>query len=232
MKVQLKAITPEAEQTIVEIARVSSSRKDKQEAPEGLINYLIKNWHWSPFEHGFITMEIETSKAIGIQLLRHRSFTFQEFSQRYQDVSKVSDEGMFEDVEIRKQATNNRQSSEEVFDPEVEIGSLLSGDIEAPYTKTLTIPASELIESCLETCGSLYESLLEAGVAREQARMILPLATKTRVYMTGSIRSWIHFVKLRDDGHAQKEAQEIARAIKNILVDELPIISKALGWKQ
>ena len=85
MKVNLKAITPDTEQTIVEIARVSSSRKDKSEAPEGLINYLIKNWHWSPFEHGFITMEIETSKAIGIQLLRHRSFTFQEFSQRYQN---------------------------------------------------------------------------------------------------------------------------------------------------
>jgi thymidylate synthase (FAD) len=218
MKVQLKAITPEAEQTIVEIARVSSSRKDKQEAPEGLINYLIKNWHWSPFEHGFVTMEIETSKAIGIQLLRHRSFTFQEFSQRYQDVSKVSDEGMFEDIEIRKQATNNRQSSEEVFDPQLVL-----------YNEEWA--ASESIEYALEQIGELYTQLLEAGVAREQARMVLPLATKTRIYMTGSIRSWIHFVKLRDDGHAQKEAQEVARAIKNILVDELPIISKALGWK-
>src|SRR5699024_1548654 len=117
MKVKLKAITPNIEQTIVEIARVSSSRENKSEKPEGLINYLIKNSHWSPFEHGYITFEIETSKAIGIQLLRHRSFTFQEFSQRYQDVSKISEEGIFEDVELRRQAENNRQSSEEVFDP-------------------------------------------------------------------------------------------------------------------
>lgn len=231
MKVSLKSITPEAEQTIVEIARVSSSREDKTEAPEGLINYLIKNWHWSPFEHGYITMEIETSKAIGIQLLRHRSFTFQEFSQRYQDVNKVSEDGMFEGIELRRQATNNRQSSEEVFNPEISIGELLSGNTESTSVKILTVPASELVEDCLYTCGQLYDSLLKEGVAREQARMILPMATKTRIYMTGSIRSWIHFIKLRDDGHAQKEAQEIARAIKDILLVELPIISKALGWK-
>lgn len=218
MKVSLKSITPEAEQTIVEIARVSSSREDKSEAPEGLINYLIKNWHWSPFEHGYITMEIETSKAIGIQLLRHRSFTFQEFSQRYQDVNKVSDDGMFEDVEIRRQAVNNRQSSEEVFAPEILI-----------YNETFD--ASKAINYGMKEMGNLYDSLLQAGVAREQARMVLPMATKTRIYMTGSIRSWIHFIKLRDDGHAQKEAQEIARAIKDILVVELPVISKALGWE-
>jgi thymidylate synthase (FAD) len=232
MKVQLKAITPEAEQTIVEIARVSSSRKDKQEAPEGLINYLIKNSHWSPFEHGSVTMEIETSKAIGIQLIRHRSFTFQEFSQRYQDVSKISDEGMFEEIEIRRQATNNRQSSEEVFDPRIKVDMELkshpSGGLEL---KPIFADASDAIEEHLDNCEVLYDLLIEAGVAREQARMVLPMATKTRIYMTGSIRSWIHFVKLRDDAHAQKEAQEIARAIKDILVQELPIISKSLGWK-
>ena len=222
MVVNLKAITPNIEDTIVEIARVSSSRKDKLEKPEGLINYLISNWHWSPFEHGFITMEIETSKAIGIQLLRHRSFTFQEFSQRYQDVSKVSDEGMFEGVEIRRQATNNRQSSEEVFDPLVTFddGINVHSNVEA----------SVMLESHLEQSQNLYETLIDAGVAREQARMVLPMATKTRIYMTGSVRSWIHFIKLRDDGHAQKEAQEIARAIKDILKVEMPIISKALGW--
>lgn len=228
MKVALKAITPEAEQTIVEIARVSSSRKDKQEAPEGLINYLIKNWHWSPFEHGYITMEIETSKAIGIQLLRHRSFTFQEFSQRYQDVNKVSEDGMFEDVEIRRQATDNRQSSEEVFSPVLEGFGLEFEEDFPDHDPT----ADEAIKHFNLIAGSLYDDLLEAGVAREQARMVLPMATKTRIYMTGSIRSWIHFIKLRDDGHAQKEAQEIARAIKDILVVELPIISKALGWKE
>lgn len=219
MKVNLKAITPDIENTIVEIARVSSSRKDKTEKPEGLINYLIKNWHWSPFEHGFITMEIETSKAIGIQLLRHRSFTFQEFSQRYQDVGKVSDSGMFEEVEIRKQATNNRQSSEEVFDPDVEI------------SEGFPEKASDIIYKSCRWNQLAYDAMLKAGVAREQARMVLPMATKTRIYMTGSVRSWIHFIKLRDDGHAQKEAQEIARAIKSILIKELPIISNALDWE-
>lgn len=221
MKVSLKAITPNIEDTIVEIARVSSSRKDKKEKPEGLINYLIKNWHWSPFEHGFITMEIVTSKAIGIQLLRHRSFTFQEFSQRYQDVGKVSDSGMFEDVEIRKQATNNRQSSEEVFNPMVGYWQGEEGCTDA----------ENVVRETLNMTGDAYKCLLEAGVAREQARMVLPMATKTRIYMTGSVRSWIHFIKLRDDGHAQKEAQEIARAIKEILKVEIPIISKALKWE-
>lgn len=231
MKVSLKAITPNTEDTIVEIARVSSSRTDKKEKPEGLINYLIKNWHWSPFEHGFITMEIETSKAIGIQLLRHRSFTFQEFSQRYQDVNKVSDDGMFEDVEIRKQATNNRQSSEEVFDP-IFTSSFEVMDTDEPECDTYypEVHATDEISEVFYHSQRVYSNLLKAGVAREQARMVLPMATKTRIYMTGSVRSWIHFIKLRDDGHAQKEAQLIAKEIKEILKVELPIISKALGW--
>lgn len=221
MKVKLKTITPDIENIIVEIARVSSSRKDKTEKPEGLINYLIKNSHWSPFEHGFITFEIETSKAIGIQLLRHRSFTFQEFSQRYQEVGKISDDGMFEPIELRKQAENNRQSSEEVFDPIVEGNyDTIQEDIEA----------SSLIEEHLKVSEELYKALLESGVAREQARMILPMNTKTRIYMTGSVRSWIHFLSIRDDGHAQKEIQLIAKSIKSQFVDNLPIVSKALSW--
>lgn len=224
MKVNLKAITPNIEETIVEIARVSSSRTDKKEKPEGLINYLIKNWHWSPFEHGYITMEIETSKAIGIQLIRHRSFTFQEFSQRYQDVNILSVEGMFEDIEIRRQATNNRQSSEAIFDPEISNRpDEEDGGIKIHY-------ASDYIDSHIWRSGELYNLLLEKGVAREQARMVLPMATKTRIYMTGSVRSWIHFIKLRDDSHAQKEVQLIAKDIKDILKDELPTISKALEW--
>lgn len=218
MQVKLKTITPDIENIIVEIARVSSSRKDKTEKPEGLINYLTKNSHWSPFECGYITFEIETSKAIGIQLLRHRSFTFQEFSQRYQEVGKISDDGMFEHIEIRKQATNNRQSSEEVFDPEIEyiLGGFTTASIE--------------IDRILGEIEDLYGLLLESGVAREQARMILPMCTKTRIYMTGSVRSWIHFLSIRDDGHAQKEIQLIAKDIKSQFVDNLPIVSNALGW--
>jgi thymidylate synthase (FAD) len=220
MKVSMKVITPDVEQNIVEIARVSSSRNDKSEKPEGLLNYLIKNKHWSPFEHGSITFEIETSKAIGIQLIRHRSFTFQEFSQRYQDVSKISESGMFEDIELRKQSDNNRQSSSEVFDPYMVLS----------HEESVDSPASVYIKEHQQATLNLYNTLIEAGVAREQARMVLPMATKTRIYMTGTVRSWIHFLAIRDDEHAQKEIRLIAQEIKAIMVKELPIISKALSW--
>jgi len=213
MKVGLKVMTPDAEQNIVEIARVSSSRQDKSQAPEGLINYLIQNKHWSPFEHGSMTFEIETSKAIGIQLIRHRSFTFQEFSQRYAVVTDI------EPIELRKQATNNRQSSTEVFNPL--INNLLF---------IVQKPASEVIDTYNRLGEILYKDLLNAGVARECARMVLPMATSTTIFMTGTIRSWIHFLQIRDDEHAQKEIRLIAKDIKEIIVKELPIISNALGW--
>lgn len=225
MKVELKSITPSIEEVIVEIARVSSSRLDKKEDPSGLLNYLIKNSHWSPFEHGFITFEIETSKAIGIQLLRHRSFTFQEFSQRYQDVNKVSPKGIFEPIELRMEHPTNRQSSTEVFNPLITMNEYFGG-----YIPGYEIEASNLIEGYLESTKEFYNKLIESGVAKEQARLILPMCTKTRIYMTGSVRSWIHFLSLRDDIHAQKEAQEIAREIKKIFKNELPIISKSLGF--
>ena len=220
MKVELVEVTPNAEERIVEIARVSSSRKDKKSKPEGLINYLIKHSHWSPFEHAFMTLEIETSKAIGIQLIRHRSFTFQEFSQRYQDVGIL--DNMFEDVELRKQATDNRQSSTEEFDPL--IGGFEYGGVNFP------IDANSLIKRHLIQSQRLYRDLIEVGVAREQARMILPLCTKTKIYMTGPIRSWIHFFKLRDDAHAQKEIQLVAKEGKKIFIEQFPIISNALEY--
>jgi thymidylate synthase (FAD) len=216
MKVTLQAVTPNAEENIVEIARVSSSRKDKKAKPEGLLNYLIKHKHFSPFEHSYLTLEIETSKAIGIQLIRHRSFTFQEFSQRYQDVNAIDD--MFEPVELRKQCDNNRQSSTEVFNPIIRMES--------------TSPADEIVTSLLGKIQSVYNRLLEAGVAREQARMILPMTTKTKIFMTGSIRSWIHFFDLRDDEHAQKEIQLIAKEGKKIFSEQFPIISRALSYSK
>jgi thymidylate synthase (FAD) len=152
-----------------------------------------------------MSVEIETSKAIGIQLIRHRSFTFQEFSQRYQDVSLLGD--MFEDIEFRKQCEDNRQSSTEIHE---------GSNAEA--------------KRILLDIKNLYQGLLEDGIARETARMILPLCTKTKIHMTGSIRSWVHFLELRDDGHAQKEIQLIAKEIKRIFVEEFPIISKALKY--
>ncbi len=170
MNVSLVSVTPKAEENIVYIARVSSKREDKISKPEGLLNYLIKHKHWSPFEHSHLSVEIETSKAIGIQLIRHRSFTFQEFSQRYQNVNLLGD--MFEEIEFRKQCEDNRQSSTEVHNT-----------------------SNAEIKKILLEIKRLYEGLLQDGVARETARMILPLCTKTKIHMTGSIRSWIHFLE-------------------------------------
>ena len=216
MKVTLLNATPNAEDHIVEVARVSSSRKDKKSKPEGLLNYLIKHKHWSPFEHGHITFEIETSKAIGIQLIRHRSFSFQEFSQRYQDVNKFGE--IFEPIELRAQCEDNRQSSTEVIDPIIEM---------SPSSSTR---ANHLIQDHFKNSHRLYDELLNAGVAREQARMVLPLATTTKIHMTGSIRSWIHFLELRDDEHAQKEIQLVAKEIKKHFKEQFPIISNALKY--
>jgi thymidylate synthase (FAD) len=213
MKVTLLNVTPNAEDHIVEVARVSSSRKNKKDKPEGLLRYLVQHKHWSPLEHGHATFEIETSKAIGIQLIRHRSFSFQEFSQRYQDVNRLGD--IFEPIELRAQCEDNRQSSTEVINPLLPNG----------------VSSDASIKVHLERSHQLYNDLLEAGIAREQARMVLPLATTTKIHMTGSIRSWIHFLELRDDGHAQKEIQLIAKEIKHIFIQEFPIISKALGYE-
>jgi thymidylate synthase (FAD) len=210
MKVELKSITPDAEKTIVEIARVSSTRKDKSENPEGLINYLIKNNHWSPFEMASMCIEIETSKAIGIQLIRHRSFSFQEFSQRYSEVQS------FEPIEFRKQCENNRQSSTNVINAfeSLEFYSLFRD-----------------IDKHLQQSLELYQELLDKGVAKECARMILPMCSTTTIYMSGTIRSWLHFLGIRCNQHSQKEMQEIANLIKKIFIQELPIISKAV-WKE
>ena len=222
MKVTLLNVTPNAEDHIVEVARVSSSRKDKKSKPEGLLRYLVQHKHWSPFEHGHATFEIETSKAIGIQLIRHRSFAFQEFSQRYQDVNRLGD--IFEPLELRSQCEDNRQSSVEIIDPTIKLPSGLLG------MKT-SYKASKAIDDYLSRGHELYNALLEGGVARETARMVLPLATTTKIHMTGSIRSWVHFLELRDDDHAQKEIQQVAKEIKRIFIEEFPIISNALKYE-
>jgi thymidylate synthase (FAD) len=220
MKVTLLNVTPNAENHIVEVARVSSSRKNKKDKPDGLLRYLVQHKHWSPFEHGHATFEIETSKAIGIQLIRHRSFAFQEFSQRYQDVNHLGD--IFEPLELRAQCEDNRQSSTEIINP-----SLYRNF----NTGLKSYTAQQVINNHFEDAHTLYNDLLEAGVAREQARMILPLNTTTKIHMTGSIRSWIHFLELRDDSHAQKEIQLVAQEIKRIFIDKFPIISKALEYE-
>ena len=220
MKVTLLNVTPNAEEHIVEVARVSSSRKNKKDKPEGLLSYLVRHKHWSPFEHSYATFEIETSKAIGIQLIRHRSFSFQEFSQRYQDVNHMGD--MFEPIELRAQCEDNRQSSTEVIDPKFDIMGVVS------------YPANEAIEKHFESCQTLYNRLLDAGVAREQARSILPLTVYTKVWWTASFQSIMNFIELRDEKTSQVEIQEYARALKEIMLETFTETTKLWGetyWK-
>jgi thymidylate synthase (FAD) len=173
-----------------------------KENPEKLMKYLVTHKHWSPFEHTFFTFKIQTSMSIGEQLLRHRSFTFQKQSGRYEEMNE------FEPIELRKQAEKNRQSSEEIVDPILKLGSGQK--------------ASAVIDAYLRASRNLYEMLLSEGVARECARLVLPACTSTMMLMSGSLRSWFHFLEIRDDGHAQKEAQEIAREIKGVLAKEIP----------
>lgn len=198
-------LTPE--ELIVYTARVSSPQNQHNTATsDRLIAYLIKHKHWSPFEMVDMTVEILTSRGIAQQILRHRSFSFQEFSQRYADATD------FEEVQLRKSGTTNRQSSSEEFDPIIDGQSALS-----------------LVETHVKNADALYRALLGAGVARECARFVLPLSTQTRLYMKGSIRSWIHYLQVRTDEHTQLEHREIANAIKDIFASEFPNISKALN---
>ena len=188
------------------VARIGKSKDD----PEKLMKYLVKHHHWSPFEHTFFTFKIRTSRAIGRELLRHRSFTFQELSQRYEAVME------FEPIELRAQAEKNRQSSEDMIDPMV--------DDNFGVFEAMPVKASIMVNQVLDIVQDLYEELLKAGVARECARMILPECTMTTILMTGSLRSWIHFLAIRDEGAAQKEMQLVAKEIKNILIQEVPLI--------
>lgn len=210
MKVELKWTTTNTEIEIVEIARVSSDRKNKKEKPVGLINYLIKNKHFSPFEMANMCLSIYTSRAIGRQILRHRSFSFQEFSQRYSESTE------FENISIRKQAEENRQSSKEDFDKELWI----SNNNKSYYL-------SDLIKDHLDHLRDIYSKLIEEGVAKETARMILPECTQTHLYMNGTIRSWLSFLNVRLDEHAQKEIRDVALEIAKIFKEQFPIIAEA-----
>jgi thymidylate synthase (FAD) len=198
------------EELIVYVARVSNpSNQLNFETSDRLISYMVKNKHWSPFEMCDMTIEIITSRGISAQILRHKSFFFQEFSQRYSEVTDL------EPIQLRKSGTTNRQSSSEEFDPTI--------------WDDLKVKASLAIKEHLEESQRLYESLLEAGVAKECARFILPLTTQTKIYMKGSIRSWIHYLQVRSDSHTQLEHQQIAFAILEIFKINFPNISKALS---
>ena len=208
-----------AEEIVVHNARVSSPRSDKFAEPDGLIKYCIKHGHWSIFEQANMTVEIQTSRAISAQILRHRSFSFQEFSQRYAEVVSV------EPIELRKQGKTNRQVGDEVFDPLIEVPFKFKDG-----TKPNPVPASRHVKNAIHVVEQTYNRLIKAGVAKESARMILPMASTSLVAMNGTIRSWIHYIELRTAEDTQKEHREIAETIKEIFIEEFPTISKALGW--
>ncbi len=208
--VKLISVTPDAEKHIAYCARVSNPQNQDNESFEGLLKYCIKHQHWSIFEQSFMTVEIETTRGIAAQVLRHRSFTFQEFSQRYADSSLLSDYIPVPD--LRRQDNKNRQNSID------DIGE---------YEK-LTLQSK--IQEHFSQGMNLYKELLSHGIAKECARFVLPLATPTRLYMSGSLRSWLHYIDLRSSNGTQKEHMEIAEMCKNIFKEQFPIISAAKEW--
>ena len=211
MTARLISITPDAEKTMAYIARVSNPANQDNENYSGLLKYCIKHNHWSVFEQSTMTVEIETTRAIAAQILRHRSFTYQEFSQRYADTKLLE---TIELPELRRQDTKNRQNSIDDLDPKV---------VETLNKQMITLFSSAY---------SLYNQMLEEGVAKECARMVLPLCTPTRIYMTGSCRSWIHYINLRSSNGTQKEHMLIAQAVKKIFIEQFPAVSEALEWQE
>ena len=209
MNVKLVTVTPDAEQLMAYVARVSNPSNQDNEKYAGLLKYCIKHNHWSVFEQSSMTIEIETTRAIAAQILRHRSFTFQEFSQRYAASTALGDIDL---PELRRQDEKNRQNSTDDLDPEM---------VEKFNKQMITLFSS---------AKSLYEQMLSQGVAKECARMVLPLCTPTRIYMTGSCRSWIHYINLRSAHGTQKEHMDIAEACRKVFTEQFPSVSEALEW--
>ncbi len=207
--VHLVTATPDAEKTMAYIARVSNPKNQDNQDFRKLIKYCINNEHWSVFEQAYMTLQIETNRGIAAQILRHRSFTFQEFSQRYADSSQL---GVIPIPELRRQDTKNRQNS--------------TSDL----PETISLEFQEEIKIQFNKTINLYQKMLEKGVAKECARFILPLATPTRIYMTGSCRSWIHYIKLRSGHGTQKEHLDIAIKCKGIFSSQFPTVADALDW--
>ena len=211
MNVKLVSVTPDAEKHMGYVARVSNPKNQDNPNVAGLLSYCIKHGHWSVFEQAFMTVEIETTRGLAAQILRHRSFTFQEFSQRYADVNWLK---MGIPIpELRSQDSKNRQNSID--------------DIPEEQQKRLKNQISRHFYESLD----LYNELIREGVAKECARFVLPLASPTRIYMTGSIRSWIHYIELRSGHGTQKEHMDIANQCRDVFIEEFPITSKALEWK-
>jgi len=210
MNVKFVSITPDAEKTMAYIARVSNPKNQDNEKFAGLLKYCIKHNHWSVFEQSSMTLEIETTRGLAAQILRHRSFTYQEFSQRYADSSLLGEEIPL--PKLRKQDAKNRQNSTDDLDP------FIVQDFELKMQRHFV------------NAMKIYQEMLDQGVAKECARFVLPLATPTRLYMTGSCRSWIHYIDLRSAHGTQKEHMNIAEECRRIFTEQFPSVSEALEW--
>ena len=207
--INLISITPDAEQHMAYVARVSNPKNQDNDKFAGLLKYCIKHGHWSVFEQAYMTIEINTTRGIAAQILRHRSFTYQEFSQRYADSNLLGD---IELPELRRQDDKNRQNSIDDLDPE------------------MVDKFNRQMNTLFSSAFGLYNQMLQAGVAKECARFVLPLATPTKIYMTGSCRSWIHYINLRAAHGTQKEHMDIANACKKIFIEQFSAVSEALDW--
>ena len=209
-QIKFVSVTPDAEKTMAYVARVSNPKNQDNEKFAGLLRYCIQHGHWSVFEQAHMTVEINTTRGLAAQILRHRSFTYQEFSQRYQDVSHIR-----EDIplpELRSQDLKNRQNS--VDDVDAVIVEKYNGKMKKHFDAAI----------------DLYKEMLHDGIAKECARFVLPLATPTRLYMTGSVRSWIHYITLRSAHGTQKEHMDLVENVRNLFIQQFPTVSEALDW--
>ena len=209
-QIKLVSVTPDAEKHMAYVARVSNPKNQDNDKFAGLLKYCIKHGHWSVFEQAYMTVEINTTRGLAAQILRHRSFTYQEFSQRYADTNLLSEQIPL--PKLRRQDKKNRQNSTDDVDP----FTVQKYDI--------------LMEEHFKASMDLYNKMLEDGIAKECARFVLPLCTPTRIYMTGSCRSWIHYINLRSAHGTQKEHMDVAEGVRSIFCDQFPNVAEALDW--
>ena len=210
MSVKLISVTPDAEKMMAYVARVSNPNNQENPNYAKLLGYCIKHNHWSVFEQAFMTLELETTRGVAAQVLRHRSFTYQEFSQRYADSSMLADK--IPTFDLRRQDMKNRQNSIDDIDP------FVKQEFEIK------------IRRHFDEAMVLYQSMLDAGIAKECSRFVLPLATPTRIYMSGSCRSWIHYINLRTANGTQKEHMDLAEGCKKVFIEQFPTCAEALEW--
>ena len=210
--IKLVSVTADAEQHMAYVARVSNPKNQNNDKFAGLLKYCIKHGHWSVFEQAFMTIEINTTRGLAAQILRHRSFTFQEFSQRYADTNLLDTK--IDVPDLRSQDEKNRQNSID----------------DIPVSKKENLQSK--IATHFADAMHLYNELIKEGIAKECARFVLPLATPTRIYMTGNVRSWIHYIDLRSANGTQKEHMDVAKGVKEIFIEQFPNVSEALEWIQ